>query len=99
MSDHIRKKGNKDIFLAVFAATVTTIGAMAAIFLMEKSQRENLVDFFLIFSINLAMSLLTALFLIPALSEIDRKSTRLNSSHVAISYAVRGLQKTNARQA
>jgi len=70
MSDHIRKKGNKDIFLAVFAATVTTIGAMAAIFLMEKSQRENLVDFFLIFSINLAMSLLTALFLIPALSEM-----------------------------
>src|SRR5690625_3986342 len=51
---------------------------MAAIFLMEKSQRENLVDFFLIFSINLAMSLLTALFLIPALSEMfpPRRSRR-----------------------
>ncbi|MBY5960086.1 efflux RND transporter permease subunit [Membranicola marinus] len=70
MSDHIRKKGNKRIFLAIFAATITTIGALAAIFLMEKSQRENLVDFFLIFSINLTMSLLTALYLIPALSSL-----------------------------
>lgn len=70
MSDHIRKKGNRHIFLAILAATVTTIGALAAIFLMEKSQRENLVDFFLIFSINLVMSLFTALFLIPALTRL-----------------------------
>ncbi len=70
MSDHVRKKGNQAIFLAILAATVTTIGALAAIFLMEKNQRENLVDFFLIFSINLTMSLVTALILIPALSSL-----------------------------
>lgn len=70
MSDHVRKKGDQAIFLAILAATVTTIGALAAIFLMEKSQRENLVDFFLIFSINLTMSLITALILIPALSSL-----------------------------
>src|SRR5690625_6052667 len=31
-------------------------------------------------------------------SDIDRKSTRLNSSHVAISYAVFCLKKTHKRQ-
>src|SRR5439155_10799799 len=31
----------------------------------------------------------------PAISEKDRKSTRLNSSHVAISYAVFCLKKKN----
>ncbi|WP_236974522.1 efflux RND transporter permease subunit [Membranihabitans maritimus] len=67
MSDHVRKKANRDIFLAILAATLTTIGALAAIFLMEKGQRENLVDFFRIFSINLLVSLGTSLILIPAL--------------------------------
>lgn len=70
MSDHIRKKGNRHIFLAILAATLTTIGALAAIFLIDKSQRENLVDFFTIFSVNLLVSLATALVLIPALSVI-----------------------------
>lgn len=70
MSDHVWKKRNREIFMAILAATLTTVGAMAAIFLMEKSQRENLVDFFLIFSINLTLSLATALYLIPAFTSL-----------------------------
>src|SRR5690625_7834223 len=47
---------------------------------MECSPRASLVVFFLILSIRLAMSLLPALFLIPALSELFplRRSRRFN---------------------
>src|SRR2546430_5882721 len=37
----------------------------------------------------------TGRFLMPGLGEIDRKSTRLNSSHSQISYAVFCLKKKN----
>src|SRR5437773_4000900 len=35
--------------------------------------------------------------LISILTDADRKSTRLNSSHITISYAVFGLKKTKAK--
>src|SRR5439155_14321307 len=48
--------------------------------------------------VSYAFGALIALLLMGCLAEIDRKSTRLNSSHVAISYAVFCLKKkTNDR--
>src|SRR5690625_2221737 len=41
---------------------------------------------------------LTAYKVVDKLSELDRKSTRLNSSHVAISYAVFCLKKKKTKQ-
>ncbi|MGS2741695.1 efflux RND transporter permease subunit [Sinomicrobium sp. M5D2P17] len=69
MMDHFRLKGNKNAFLAVLSATLTTIGALTVIFLLEESQRINLWDFALVIAINLGVSLFVALYLIPALLE------------------------------
>src|SRR5207253_9055623 len=42
---------------------------------------------------NVAKTDLTATYNLPTFGRVDRKSTRLNSSHVAISYAVFCLKK------
>ena len=67
MIDHIRNKGNNKAFLAILAATLTTIGALTIIFFLKKQQQSNLVDFALVIAINIGVSLFTSLFLIPAL--------------------------------
>lgn len=69
MMDHLRKNNDKKAFLAILAATLTTIGAVMIIFLLEESQRANLWDFALVIAINLGVSLLVALYLVPALLE------------------------------
>lgn len=79
MIDHIRNKGNRKVFLAILAATLTTVGALAVIFLLPNEQRINLVDFALVVIINLSVSLIIALFFIPALYEkipINRQVTK-----------------------
>lgn len=69
MSDQIIQRRNKKAFLAILTATATTIGALAVIFFMDESVRLNLQDFSWVIIINLAVSLFTALFLVPALIE------------------------------
>lgn len=68
MVDHIRHYGNQRIFPAIFAATLTTIGAVSVVFFMEEQYRESLSDFSWIFMVNLLVSLLVALIFVPALS-------------------------------
>ena len=77
MIDHLRNKGNKKAFLAILAATLTTIGALMVIFLLEESQRLNLWDFALVIAINIGVSLLISLYYVPALLEkmnLEKKS-------------------------
>jgi len=69
MIDHIRYRGNKNVFLAILAATLTTIGALCVIFFLKEDQKLNLIDFSFVLIINLTVSLFIALFLIPALYE------------------------------
>lgn len=69
MIDHLRLKGNRRVFLAILAATLTTIGALSVIFFLKESQRVNLVDFSLVIIINLSVSIVIALFFIPALMD------------------------------
>src|SRR5690606_9418473 len=69
MVDHLRHTGNKKVFLAILAATLTTIGALAVVFLLDEEQRLNLVDFSWVIIINLGISIAVALFLIPALMD------------------------------
>ncbi|AUP78493.1 efflux RND transporter permease subunit [Flavivirga eckloniae] len=69
MIDHLRNKGNKKAFLAILAATLTTIGALVVIFLLEEKQRINLWDFALVIAINIGVSLFISLYYIPALLE------------------------------
>lgn len=67
MMDHLRNKGDKKAFLAILAATLTTIGAVLVIFLLEESQRLNLWDFALVIAINIGVSLWVSLYFVPAL--------------------------------
>jgi multidrug efflux pump subunit AcrB len=67
MTDHIRHHKNNRVFLAILAATLTTMGALSIIFFLSEQQRMNLVDFALVMIVNLGVSLLIALFFIPSL--------------------------------
>ncbi|MDY7396710.1 efflux RND transporter permease subunit [Aureibaculum sp. 2210JD6-5] len=81
MIDHLRNKGNKKAFLAILAATLTTIGALMVIFLLEESQRLNLWDFALVIAINIGVSLLVSLYYVPALLEkMKMKKKRIRFS-------------------
>lgn len=67
MTDHIRNRHNRKAFLSILAATLTTIGALIIIFFLEENIRLNLQDFAAVVIINLAISLLVALFFVPAM--------------------------------
>ncbi|MDR1055042.1 MAG: efflux RND transporter permease subunit [Prevotellaceae bacterium] len=69
MSDQIIRRHNKKAFMAILAATLTTIASLAIIFFMDEKIRLNLQDFAMVIIINLAVSLGVALFLTPALLE------------------------------
>lgn len=66
MIDHYRVHQNKKVFLAILASTLTTIGALCIVFLLEENQKVNLIDFALVIIISLAVSMAVALFFIPA---------------------------------
>src|SRR5690606_17561661 len=83
MIDHIRNKGNKKAFLAILAATLTTIGALMIIFLLEESQQADLLDFALVIAINIGVSLLVSLYYVPALLE------KMNLSKKRIRFSIK----------
>lgn len=79
MIDHLRNKGDKRVLVAILAATLTTLGALSAVFLMKESQQVNLIDFAIVITINLTVSIFIALYFIPALMEkipLSKKVTR-----------------------
>src|SRR5690606_34943844 len=68
---------DKNVLLAIVAATMTTVGALCIVFLLKEEQRVNLIDFALVIAINLGVSILVAMYFIPALMEkivLKRKS-------------------------
>jgi multidrug efflux pump subunit AcrB len=67
MTDHIKNRHNKSAFLPILAATLTTIGALSIIFFLDEKIRLNLQDFAAVVIINLAVSLMIALFFVPAM--------------------------------
>ena len=69
MSDQIIRRKNKKAFMSILAATLTTIASLITIFFMDENIRLNLQDFANVLIINLIISLLIALFLVPALIE------------------------------
>lgn len=81
MIDHLRNKGNKKIFLAILATTLTTMGALLSTFLLEESQQANLRDFTLVIAINIGVSLFVSLYFVPALLDkmhINRKKKQFS---------------------
>jgi multidrug efflux pump subunit AcrB len=67
MSDHIKNRHNRNAFLPILAATLTTIGALSVIFFLDEQIRLNLQDFAAVVIINLTVSLFIALFFVPAM--------------------------------
>ena len=67
MTDHILHRRNLKAFMSVLAATLTTMGALLIIFFLDEKIRLNLQDFAAVVIINLAVSLLVALFFVPAM--------------------------------
>ena len=67
MTEHIRNRHNRKAILSILAATLTTMGALVIIFFLDEKIRLNLQDFAAVVIINLGVSLLIALFLVPAL--------------------------------
>lgn len=69
MTDHIMHRRNLKAFMSVLAATLTTMGALVIIFFLDEKIRLNLQDFAAVVIINLAVSLLVALFFVPSMIE------------------------------
>lgn len=69
MADHIMHRRNLKAFMSVLAATLTTVGALVIIFFLNENIRLNLQDFAAVVIINLAVSLLVALFFVPSMIE------------------------------
>lgn len=69
MVDHYTRHHDRRVFTSIFAATLTTVGALSIVYLMDETTRISLKDFVSVVIINLSVSLLVALFLVPALTE------------------------------
>lgn len=69
MTDHILHRRNLKAFMSILAATFTTMGALVIIFFLDEKIRLNLQDFAAVVIINLAVSLMVALFFVPAMIE------------------------------
>jgi multidrug efflux pump subunit AcrB len=69
VSDQLVRLGNRKAFPAVLAATLTTMGSLVIIFFMNETIRINLQDFAAVVIINLTVSLVVAVLLVPALVE------------------------------
>lgn len=80
MMDHIRHFRNKNAFISILAASLTTIAALSIVLFLPEEQRMDLYDFALVLIINIGVSVISALFLIPALMEqFPLKKAKVNS--------------------
>ncbi|MBQ8593586.1 MAG: efflux RND transporter permease subunit [Bacteroidaceae bacterium] len=69
MTDHILHRRNLKVYLSILAATLTTICALGVVLFMDEGLRAKLMDFSIVLIINLAVSLVTALFFVPAMMQ------------------------------
>lgn len=76
MTDHLMHRGNRNAFMPILAATMTTVGALSIIFFLDEKIRLNLQDFAAVVMINLTVSLAVALFFVPAMVEKIRLKKR-----------------------
>lgn len=84
MTEHYTRRRNKKAFTAILAATLTTIGALSVVFFLDEKTRLSLGDFVTVVIINLSVSLVTALFLVPALVEqLGIRHRKKKHGHIA----------------
>ena len=88
MLDHLHRKRNSRIFLALLAASLTTIMALLMVLLLPEDERKSLTDFSVVVAINLGVSLVIALFFTPALYSLLFKEKLKRRS-----ISIRGLRR------
>lgn len=69
MAEHLRRKRDRSVFTSILTASLTTAGALMIVFFLEEDIRITLEHFVLVVIVNLMVSLLVALFVVPALME------------------------------
>ncbi|MBN1951001.1 MAG: efflux RND transporter permease subunit [Bacteroidales bacterium] len=74
MQDHLLLRKDMKGFPALLAATLTTLGALSVIFLLDEEVKLKLGGFASVFAVTLTVSLFTALFLVPALTHLIKLS-------------------------
>ncbi len=67
MIDHIRLNNNKKVFVAIMAATLTTVGSLSILYFLDREEQRELLDFAYVLAINLIISLFISLYFIPAI--------------------------------
>ena len=80
MLDAVLMKRPLKTFRSLLSATLTTLGAIIIIFLLEEYQKINLIDFAKVIIINLSLSLIISYYLIPALADKINFSNSTNRS-------------------
>src|SRR5690606_29080583 len=78
--EDIRHTGRNRIFAAILPSTLTALGALSVIVLLDESQRVNLLDCALAMIISLLVSLPVAYFFIPAM--LDRLPVRVTKGRL-----------------
>ncbi len=79
MVNHLMYHKDRKVFLALLAATLTTIAALSVVFFLDESIRLNLEDFSKVIIVNLVVSLFTTLFLVPSLMDKIAMKERENN--------------------
>lgn len=85
MADHYRYHKDRKVFMAILAATLTTMGALVVIFNMDNEIMRNMWGFSSVIIINLTLSVVVALFFVPALMEkipLLRQNTHRRYRHL-----------------
>ncbi len=67
MISHYGYYKDRKAFIAILAALMTTIGALTVVFMMPEQEKNMLMEFAAVIIVNLAVSMVIALLLIPAL--------------------------------
>ncbi|MEP0712259.1 MAG: efflux RND transporter permease subunit [Algoriphagus sp.] len=75
MIDHLHKHKNRRVFLALLAASMTTIAALMIVFFLPEEDRKNLTEFSIVVSVMLGISLLIALVFTPAFYQVMFKES------------------------
>ena len=69
MVSQLQRQKGLQVFVALLAATLTTLGALSVVFFLKENQKLMLIDFTWVMIINLSVSLVVSLFLVPALMD------------------------------
>lgn len=91
MIEHLKCSSNKNIIRSIFASSLTTVAALSAIFFLDDATKLKLYHFALVVIINLGLSSLSSLFLVPALIDLIKPATVVHKT-ASISYIKRVLR-------